>query len=113
MSSATITPEPPLEALAGFVPVQVRTLRATKADSVDLFLQYELGREPRLYSRAGTCPEESQFAELKSAGVDNLLVRECDFATLSNDLLESFDRLLKDRSADPCDKFAALQLSLA
>jgi HD-GYP domain-containing protein (c-di-GMP phosphodiesterase class II) len=99
--------------LTGFAPVHVRTLRSTKANAVDLFIHYEIGSEPRLYSRAGTCPDDAQFSELKAAGVESLYVRDEDFADLSNDLLESFERVLKDSSVPAAGKFAALQLSVA
>ncbi|HEX4414033.1 MAG TPA: hypothetical protein VH107_10430, partial [Lacipirellulaceae bacterium] len=57
---------------SGFVPVPVRTLRATRGDAVDLFMQFEPGTQPRLYCRAGCRPEESQFTELAAANVENL-----------------------------------------
>jgi HD-GYP domain-containing protein (c-di-GMP phosphodiesterase class II) len=99
--------------LAGFVPVQVRTLRSTKADAADLFMQYERGGEPRLYCRAGSRPDDRQFDELAAAGVENLYVRAGDFGTFSNSLLESIDSLLKEPLLHSADKFAALQLAVA
>jgi HD-GYP domain-containing protein (c-di-GMP phosphodiesterase class II) len=104
---------PAASALAGFVPVQVRTVRATKADAVDLFLQYEPASEPRLYCRAGNRPDEGQFAELATAGVENLYIRSGDFASFSNDLLDSIGALIKEPLIHSADKFAALQLAVA
>src|SRR6186713_2444584 len=94
---ATATEQAP-NRLAGFVPVHVRTLRSTKTDATDLFVQYESNAEPVLYCRAGTCPDEQQFAELAEAGVENLYVRSDDFSNLSNDVLSSLDSLLKQGS---------------
>ena len=113
MSDPTIATPPATNPLAGFVPVQVRTLRSTKADAVDLFMQYEPSEEPRLYCRAGTSPDAGQFVELAKAGVENLYVRSADFAQFSNDLLESIDVLIKEPLLHSADKFAALQLAVA
>jgi HD-GYP domain-containing protein (c-di-GMP phosphodiesterase class II) len=113
MPSSIATNQPNADLLAGFVPVQVRTLRSTKADAVDLYLRYEFESEPRLYTRAGTRPDESQFEELHAAGVEHLYVRDADFPTLSSDLMGSLEQLLKSPAVGPADKFAALQLSVA
>lgn len=96
-----------------FVPVPLNTLRSSRVDAVDLYLQYEAGAEPRLYSRAGSRPDKSQFAELTAAGVQHLFVRGVDFTTFSNDLLDSVDELLKEPLVHSADKFAALQLAVA
>lgn len=98
---------------AEFVPVPLNTLRSSRVDAVDLYLQYEAGAEPRLYSRAGSRPDKSQFAELTAAGVQHLFVRGVDFTTFSNDLLDSVDELLKEPLVHSADKFAALQLAVA
>jgi HD-GYP domain-containing protein (c-di-GMP phosphodiesterase class II) len=111
-NSTTVTP-PATNPLAGFVPVPVRTLRTTRADAVDLFMQYESSDEPRLYCRAGTSPDAGQFAELATTGVENLYVRSADFANFSNDLFDSIDTLLKQPLLHSADKFAALQLAAA
>ena len=99
--------------LAGFVPVQVRTLRSTKTDAADLFVQYEPQAEPVLYCRAGSRPDEQQFAELAEGGVENLYVRSDDFCNLSNDVLASLDSLLKQDDIRRTEKFAALQIAVA
>ena len=109
-----ITIEPTtISPLAGYVAVQVRTLRSTKIDAVDLFMQYEADGEPRLYCKAGSHPDEAQFAELDSAGVENLYVRSGDFASFSNNLYESIDSILQEPLIHSADKFAALQLAVA
>lgn len=96
-----------------FVPIPISTLRSSRVDAVDLYLQYDPGAKPRLYSRAGSGPDEAQFAELATAGVQNLFVRGADFAAFSNDLLNSVDALLKEPLVHSADKFAALQLAVA
>jgi HD-GYP domain-containing protein (c-di-GMP phosphodiesterase class II) len=116
--SASTTPtatasEKTANPLAGFVPVQVLTLRSTKAATADLFVQYESHSEPVLYSRAGSHPDEQQFAELAEAGVENLYVRSGDFGNLSNELLGSLDLLLKRDDIRRSEKFALVQLAVA
>ncbi|HEX3601479.1 MAG TPA: HD domain-containing phosphohydrolase [Lacipirellulaceae bacterium] len=91
----------------------VRTLRATRAEAVDLFVQFEPGVQPRLYCRAGCRPEESQFTELVASNVENLYIRSGDFGSFSTDLFDSIDRLLKEPLVQSTDKFAALQLAVA
>lgn len=103
----------PTRAWAGYVPVQVATLRSTRADAADLFVQYERGHEPRLYSRAGCPPSVDQLAELAAAGVENLYVRTSDFHWFSDSLLESIDELLAEPLVHSADKFAALQLAVS
>src|SRR4051794_3764901 len=93
-ATATLTEQAP-NRLAGFVPVQIRTLRSTQTDAADLFVQYEPNAEPVLYCRAGSRPDEQQFTELAEGGVESLYVRSDDFSNLSNDVLESLDSLLK------------------
>lgn len=97
----------------GFVPVRVCTLRASQANAVDLFMQYEPATQPRLYCRAGSRPDEQQFGELEAAGVEHLYVRSGDFPNFSNDLLESLDSLLQQATIPPAEKFAALQQAVA
>ncbi len=111
-ATATVT-EPVANLLAGFVPVQVRTLRSTKSDAADLFVQYEPNSEPVLYCRAGTHPDEQQFAELAEGGVENLYVRSDDFCNLSNDVLASLESLLKQNDICRTEKFGALQIAVA
>src|SRR5437762_740413 len=112
--SATLTDtDQAANPLAGFVPVQVCTLRSTQADSVDLFVQYEPQSEPVLYCRAGTHPDEQQFAQLAEAGAENLYVRSGDFNNFSNALLESLESFLKQDDVPRIEKFAALQLAVA
>jgi HD-GYP domain-containing protein (c-di-GMP phosphodiesterase class II) len=111
-ATATLTDQAP-NRLAGFVPVQVRTLRSTKTDAADLFVQYEPQAEPVLYCRAGSHPDEQQFAELTEGGVENLYVRSDDFCNLSNDVLASLDSLLKQGDIRQTEKFAALQIAVA
>jgi HD-GYP domain-containing protein (c-di-GMP phosphodiesterase class II) len=113
MSATAIATEQAPNRLAGFVPVHVRTLRSTKTDATDLFVQYEPNTEPVLYCRAGNCPDEQQFAELAESGVENLYVRSDDFSNLSNDVLTSLDSLLKQGNIRPTEKFAALQIAVA
>ena len=64
------------------MPVQVSTLRTTKVDAVDLFMQYEAGQEPRLYCRAGTRPDSNDFTKLAAQNVSCLFIRGADFALL-------------------------------
>src|SRR5262245_45495250 len=109
---ATVTEQAP-NLLAGFVPVQVRALRTAKSDAADLFVQYEHDAEPVLYCRAGSVPNEQQFAELASGGVENFYVRSSDFCNLSNDLLASLDSILKQDDLRRTEKFAALQIAVA
>jgi HD-GYP domain-containing protein (c-di-GMP phosphodiesterase class II) len=112
--NATITPSDQVaNPLGGFVPVQLRTLRTTRADAADLFVQYELQGQPMLYSRAGTRPNEDQFTELEEAGVESLYVRNDDFFAFSSDLMESLASLLQQESLPNTEKFAALQLAVA
>ena len=112
--SATITAnDQAVNHLAGFVPVQLHTLRSTRADAADLFVQYEPHCEPMLYSRAGSRPNEQQFAELQEAGVESLYVRNDDFYTFSSDLMDSLESLLQQESLPKTEKFAALQLAVA
>jgi len=99
--------------LTGYVAVQVRTLRSTKIGAVDLFMQYESDERPRLYSKAGGHPDEAQFTELDTAGVENLYVRSADFASFSNHLYDSIDSILQQPLVHSTDKFAALQLAVA
>ena len=111
-ATATATEQAP-NRLAGFVPVQVRTLRSTKTDAADLFVHYEPQSEPVLYCRAGSRPDEQQFAELAEGGVENLYVRSDDFSHLSNDVLTSLESLLKQDDIRRTEKFAALQIAVA
>jgi len=99
--------------LAGYVAVQVRTLRSTKIGAVDLYMQYESDEQPRLYCKAGGHPDESQFAELDIAGIENLYVRNADFASFSNHLYDAIDSILQQPLVHSTDKFAALQLAVA
>jgi HD-GYP domain-containing protein (c-di-GMP phosphodiesterase class II) len=99
--------------LAGFVPVQVRTLRLTRSDVADLFVQYEPTSEPVLYCRAGSRPDEQQFAELAQGGVENLYVRNDDFCNLSNTLFASLELVLNRQDIRETEKFAALQNAVA
>jgi HD-GYP domain-containing protein (c-di-GMP phosphodiesterase class II) len=112
--SATLTaPEPVANPLAGYAPVQVHVLRSTGANAADLFVQYEPHLEPVLYCRAGSHPDEQQYKELAEAGVESLYVRNGDFATLSNDMYQSLDSLLKQDTVRQTQKFAALQIAVA
>jgi HD-GYP domain-containing protein (c-di-GMP phosphodiesterase class II) len=113
MSATATAPEQVHDRIAGFVPVPVRTLRATKTDAADLFVQYEPNSEPVLYCRGGSHPDEKQFAELAEIGMENLYVRSDDFCNLSNDVLTSLDSLLKQRDIQRTEKFAALQIAVA
>lgn len=113
MSTTTTVKDQAANPLAGFVPVQVRTLRATHADVADLFVQYEPQAEPVLYCRAGSHPDERQFAELEEAGIRNLYVSHSDFNLLSNSLMESLDTLLHQADMRCSEKFATLQLAVA
>jgi HD-GYP domain-containing protein (c-di-GMP phosphodiesterase class II) len=99
--------------LAGYVPVQVRTLRTTKVDTADLFVQYETEREPVLYCRAGSPPDDQQFAELAEAGIENFYVRSDDFHDLSNEVLNALESILTQEKLLSSEKFAALQLAVA
>jgi len=99
--------------LAGFVPVAIQTLRTSKADAVDLFVQYEPNCEPVLYTRSGCCPNDEQFAELADVGVESLYVRNDDFFNFSSNLMESLEVLLQKEDVSKSEKFAALQLAVA
>src|SRR5262245_46029982 len=97
--SATIVKEAEVaNLLAGFVPVQVQTLRSTKANAADLFVQYNTQSEPVLYCRAGHHPDEQQFAELQNASIENFYVRKADFNDLSNNVLELLDSILQQQT---------------
>src|SRR3954447_18828719 len=113
MTATAIETDQAPNRLAGFVPVQIRALRSTQAIAADLFVQYEPQAEPMLYCRAGSHPDEQQYAELAEAGVENLYVRSGDFSNFSNDLLDSFESLLKRDDVRQTEKFAALQLAVA
>lgn len=113
MTTEFVTPGSTMTRGGAFVPVPLSTMRSSHVDAVDLYVQYEPGAEPRLYSRAGSRPDDSQFAELIAAGVQHLFVRGADFASFSNDLLDSVDALLKEPLVHSADKFAALQLAVA
>jgi HD-GYP domain-containing protein (c-di-GMP phosphodiesterase class II) len=113
MSATTVEAAQVANPLAGFVPVQVHTLRATKANSADLFVQHELQSEPALYCRAGSHPDQQQFAELQGAGIENFYVRSADFNDLSDNVMESLDAILKQETLRRSEKFATLQLAVA
>lgn len=113
MSVAATVNEPIASPLAGFVPVQVHTLRSSKAEAVDLFVQYDSNSEPRLFCRAGSHPDEQQFAELQEAGVENLYVASADFHSFSNDLLNSLESILQEPLIPSTEKFATMQLAVA
>jgi HD-GYP domain-containing protein (c-di-GMP phosphodiesterase class II) len=113
MSESVPLNAPDAKCPGGFVPIAVRTLRASRADAVDLFVQYEAGTQPRLYSRADHGPSDEQFAELAAAGVENLYIRSRDFASFSNQLLDSVDSILKEPLIHSAEKYAALQLAVA
>src|SRR5262245_13116330 len=113
MSATALAIEEAPNRLAGFVPVQVCTLRSAKTDAADLFVQFEPQAEPVLYCRAGSHPDEQQFAELAEAGVDNLYVRSEDFSNVSNAVLTSLESLLKQPHIRKIERFAALQVAVA
>ncbi len=113
MSAIVPLSGPEVKCPAGFVPIAVRPLRASHADAVDLFVQYETGTQPRLYSRADHGPSDDQYAELVSGGIENLYVRSRDFAAISNQLLDSVDSILKEPLIHSAEKYAALQLAVA
>src|SRR5215208_4617144 len=101
MSATATAPEQAPNCLAGFVPVQVRTLRLTKTDAADLFVQYEPNAEPVLYCRAGSHPDDQQFAELAEGGVESLYVRDDDFCSISNDVLAKLDSVVEQKNIRP------------
>jgi HD-GYP domain-containing protein (c-di-GMP phosphodiesterase class II) len=113
MSTAATLTEQASNPLAGFVPVHVRTLRSTKAEATDLYVQYEAQADPVLYCRAGSSPDEQQFAELAAAGVENFYVRSDDFCNLSNEVFASLESLLKQSDIRKSEKFGALQVAVA
>src|SRR3954452_23682332 len=80
---------------AGFVPVPIHTIRALRADSADLYVQYAANNEPTLYSRMGSHPDPQQFAELAASGLEFLYVASDDFSSFSNNLLSSLESILK------------------
>jgi hypothetical protein len=96
MSESVPLNAPDANCPGGFVPIAVRTLRTTRADAVDLFVQYEAGTQPRLYSRADHGPSDDQYAELLNGGIESLYVRSRDFPAISNQLLDSVDAILKE-----------------
>lgn len=113
MSATATATEHTSNSVAGFVPVQVGMLLATKTDVADLFVQYEPNLEPVLYCRAGSRPDEQQLAELAQGRIENLYVRSDDFGNLSNDVLTSLESLLKQDNIRRTEKFAALQIAVA
>jgi HD-GYP domain-containing protein (c-di-GMP phosphodiesterase class II) len=66
-----------------------------------------------LYCRAGSRPDEQQFAELASGSIENLYVRSADFSNLSNDLFASLQSVLTQNNIRQTEKFAALQIAVA
>jgi HD-GYP domain-containing protein (c-di-GMP phosphodiesterase class II) len=113
MTAATTEKVPIANPLANFVPVRANALHSTGEVAVDLFVQYETGNEPVLYCKAGSRPDRQKLTELIDSGVANLYVREADFNTFSNGVYESLERILKDESLPPTEKFGALQLAVA
>src|SRR3954467_10644881 len=113
MSATATAPEQVPSRLAGFVPLQVRTLRLTRTDAADLFVQYELDAEPVLYCRAGSHPDDQQFAELAEGAIESLYIRDDDFCNISNDVLAKLDLVVEQKNIRPTEKFAALQIAVA
>jgi HD-GYP domain-containing protein (c-di-GMP phosphodiesterase class II) len=99
--------------VAGYVSVQVHTLRSISTAAVDLYVQYAPHSEPLLYCRAGWPLEAEHFIELQKAGVEQLYIRSGDFCNFSNDLLESLESLLQQEAIPQTERFAALQLAFA
>jgi HD-GYP domain-containing protein (c-di-GMP phosphodiesterase class II) len=111
--SAIATPIKNENGTAGFVPVPIHTIRALRADSADLYVQYAANNEPTLYSRMGSHPDPQQFAELAASGLEFLYVASDDFSSFSNNLLSSLESILKKENLGNPEKFAALQLAVA
>ncbi|MEX2316457.1 MAG: HD domain-containing phosphohydrolase [Pirellulales bacterium] len=96
-----------------FTTVQIDVLRWLGAVGVDLFIQQGDDQPPRLFHRAGTPISSQQLAELKEAGLNQLLVLSDDFALLSGDVLESLESVLQQETVPGAQRFAALQLAVA
>src|SRR5689334_3464064 len=111
--SAIAIPSEKVNGTAGFVPVPIHTIRALRADTADLYVQYVTNQEPTLYCRTGSHPDQQQYAELAEAGVEFLYVASGDFTDFSNNLLASLESLLQKENIRKPEKFIALQLAVA
>src|SRR3954471_3355229 len=111
--SAIATPIKNANGTAGFVPVPIPTIRALRADTADLYVQYAANNEPTLYCRMGSHPDPQQFAELAVSGLECLYVAGNDFSKFSDNLLASLESILQKENLGNPEKFAALQLAVA
>jgi HD-GYP domain-containing protein (c-di-GMP phosphodiesterase class II) len=84
-----------------------------KSFATDLYVQYEAGKEPRLYCKAGDPPDRDQFTGFITAGMQNLFVHGDDFTSFSNGLFESIGGVIAEPLVHSTEKFAALQLAVA
>jgi HD-GYP domain-containing protein (c-di-GMP phosphodiesterase class II) len=76
-------------------------------------VQSEPDAEPVLYCRAGSHPDDQQFAELAEGAIESLYIRDDDFCNISNDVLAKLDLLVEQKNIRPTEKFAALQIAVA
>jgi HD-GYP domain-containing protein (c-di-GMP phosphodiesterase class II) len=111
--NAIAAPSETVNCATGFVSVPIHTIRALRADTADLYVQYVPSQEPTLYCRAGSHPDQQQFTELAGSGVECLYVSSDDFSNFSNNLLTSLESILDKEHLKIPEKFVALQLAVA
>ena len=99
--------------LSGYVPVRIAALLSIDTTAVDLFLQYERGREPVLYCRSGARLDQQQFLDLVDSGIERVYVRRDDFHQVCNNVLEVLEKCLQQDTVPQTEKFAALQVAFA
>jgi HD-GYP domain-containing protein (c-di-GMP phosphodiesterase class II) len=100
-------------ATKGYLPVQVGTLRRLREPNVDLFVQYERGKSPVLYHRAGSALEGEQIVKLTEGGVDHIYVRADDFQHFGAQLLAEVDAQAEQESVPAAERYSALQIAMA
>ncbi len=97
----------------GYMSVHVDVLRRTGTTAVDVFLLHDAHGEPVLYRQAGHPIEPDHWHDLATSGVEQLYVRDGDFAHLSNDLLDSLETFIQQDSVPPTERYAALQVAVS
>jgi HD-GYP domain-containing protein (c-di-GMP phosphodiesterase class II) len=99
--------------IAGYMPVQVEMLRRLDRTPVDLFIQYETGKDLVLYHGA-CCPlEPAQTVRLTDTGVRQIYVRTDQFQDFASHLLETIEARAEREPVPTGERFAALQLAMA
>ena len=100
-------------AIAGYMPVQVEMLRRLEQTPVDLFIQYERGKDLVLYHGA-CCPLEStQTSRLTETGVRQIYVRTDQFQDFASHLLETIEVRAEHEPVPAGERYAALQMAMA